>query len=226
MCLQTCPSDQQTRLSDGRCKCGRGGHNQLCKAGTHCDRNLRCADGNPPSCPAGWFWGNNNRHGYMCVQTCPSDQQTRLSDGRCKCGQGGHNQLCKPGTHCDWNYQCADGPAPPAAKAKDFFSPPGNKYFGVGSSSCGNLYAFVTAEGFGFGVKCNNDTNSDPPAFLPMAIQTDTKYTFSFSYDARIKVALLFPSRLLCLPLVTLCLHDSMISSFASLTLWCRSLTL
>jgi len=53
----------------------------------------------PPPCPKNW-WATESQTKGLCVQTCPSDSQTRDADGRCKCGLGAPNQSCVAGTVC------------------------------------------------------------------------------------------------------------------------------
>ena len=76
-----------------------------------------------PPCPAGW-WRTDGGTG-SCVQTCPSDAQTRNADGRCKCKLGGDNESCIAGTHCV-NNECVDGDPPPPPPA--FWPLTGNRY--------------------------------------------------------------------------------------------------
>lgn len=61
---------------------------------------------NPP-CPSGWW-----QQGDTCYQDCPSNAQTRNSDGTCICNSGGDNQDCSTGFQCVNN---TDG-TPPSCK--------------------------------------------------------------------------------------------------------------
>ena len=62
-----------------------------------------------PTCPAGWrLLGRST-----CVQRCPSDAQTRDSNGRCRCGQGAGQTLLvetEGGDHdkCGSRFTCVD----------------------------------------------------------------------------------------------------------------------
>ena len=62
----------------------------------------------PPPCPKNW-WSTESQTKGLCVQTCPSDSQTRDANGRCKCGLGAPNQSCVAGTVCVNNVCIAEG---------------------------------------------------------------------------------------------------------------------
>lgn len=118
-CKQACPSNSQSRHSNGRCMCGYGGHNQSCNKGFHCSGH-QCLDGERLKCPSGWF-----QSGSKCVQTCKSNSQQRDGNGRCRCtvysGKNKHKHdqccnrifgVCAAGeTHCKKGV-CAEGSPP------------------------------------------------------------------------------------------------------------------
>ncbi len=62
------------------------------------------------NCPKNWWAAADT--GGRCVQTCPLDNQTRASSGRCKCGLSPPNANCIAGTRCA-NNECV-AVTPPA----------------------------------------------------------------------------------------------------------------
>jgi len=92
------------------CNCSNCGFNNNFG---NCDSLGASCAAKPQKCDPKWFWDSGTS---KCVQTCPSDAQTRNADGRCKCGLGGNNQSCIDGTTC-YKQECvaqvASGPCDP-----------------------------------------------------------------------------------------------------------------
>lgn len=161
-CVQTCPSDAQTRNADGRCKCKLGGDNESCIAGTHCVNN-ECVDGDPPPPPPSFWPLTGNRYPYH-----------GQSDALAGCKAAGYDRLCTKAEVTSIGGLCSAGYVGDLTTA-GYYCPEGGcgSPDGCGGSNAGWRTWF--SPGHAAGAYCCNGTAASPP---PTCKNMDGRYDY------------------------------------------------